>query len=138
MIRAYAAAAAVLVLLALLAGAYTKGRNDGRAVQAAEYAQERADNAKQAEVEREHAAAVTAAIQATREAAQQGAADAIAQIQIQHQTIRQRVEREIVEKPVFRDRDCDVPDGILQLINAALANRAAPADAERAADGVVP
>lgn len=138
MIRLYAGLAGVLLLLALLAGVYGKGRSDGRAVQAAEHAQERADAAQQAELEREHAAAVTAAIQATREAAQQGAADAIAQIQIQHQTIRQRVEREIVEKPVFRDRDCDVPDGILQLVNAALANRAAPEGAERADQGLVP
>lgn len=125
--RAYGILALVIVLAGTHAGAYLKGRGDGRAVQTQDYASERADAARALEAEREHAAQVATAIQATRDAAQQGAADAIAQIQIQHQTIRQRVEREIVEKPVFRDRDCDVPDSILQLVNAALANRAAGA-----------
>lgn len=136
--RGYALLALAFVLAGTHTLAYLGGRSDGRAVQAQEYVSERAEAARALEAEREHAAQVAAAIQATREAAHQGAADAIAQIQIQHQTIRQRVEREIVEKPVFRDRDCDVPDGILQLINAALANRAAPAGTERAVEGVLP
>ena len=42
-LRAYAAIAAALSVLAMLAGAYAKGRDDGYAVQAAEYAQERAE-----------------------------------------------------------------------------------------------
>lgn len=137
MIRAYAVIGAVLVLAALIVCAYGIGRADGRAVQAAEYADEQDEQRKLAEIERAHAAQVVEAIRQTREQAQQGAADAIAGIQITHQTIKQRVEREIVRLP--SGDDCRIPDSILQLVNAALAgDRAAAADAVRAADDGVP
>ena len=66
----------------------------------------------------------------TRAIALRTAADAIAQIQITHSTIRQAVEREIVEKPVYRD-ECKHSDRVMQLINAALAGtNVAAADRE--------
>lgn len=48
---------------------------------------------------------------------QQSTADAIAQIRVTNRTIRQEVQREIVEKPVFRD--CRSGDASLQLYNTA-------------------
>lgn len=53
-------------------------------------------------------------------AAQEAAATEIAKIQIRHTTIQQKVQRETIENPVYRD--CrHSPDG-LQLANQALAN----------------
>lgn len=51
-------------------------------------------------------------------AAQAAAAAEIAKIEIRHTTIKQKVQRETIEKPVYRD--CrHSPDG-LQLVNQAL------------------
>lgn len=124
MIRLYAAAGAALVLLALLAGAYTKGRGDGRAVQAAEYATERATAAQEAEQERQ---ALQAALDArTAELAKrtQEAADAVAEIRTEYLPGKTVIRREVVERPVFRD--CRVGDGMRNTLNAALAGRPVP------------
>jgi hypothetical protein len=53
----------------------------------------------------------------TVEAAQLGAAKAIAKLEIKNVTIRQAIQREIVEKPVFRD--CRSGDAAVRLLNAA-------------------
>lgn len=53
-------------------------------------------------------------------AAQEAAANEIAKIQIRHTTIQQKVQRETIEKPVYRD--CRHSPGGLQLANQALAN----------------
>lgn len=58
--------------------------------------------------------------QASRKA-QEAAAEAISQIKIEHKTIQRRVEREVLEKPVYRA--CSHDDDSLQLINSALANK---------------
>jgi hypothetical protein len=92
-----------LSVLLLTGGAYIKGRQDGAAIQ-------RADQAEVLELARQ-----------VRDEAQRGAAAAIAQIEIKHTTIRQQLEREIHEKPVYRD--CQHDAGGLQRINAALTGR---------------
>lgn len=57
--------------------------------------------------------------------AQEGAAGEIAKIKVVNQVNRQVLEREIVEKPVYRD--CrNTADGV-RAINAALENRPLPA-----------
>lgn len=134
--RLYAAAGAVLVLLALLSGAYLKGRGDGRAVQAADYAQERAAAAAAAQSQR---AALQQAIDAQRaelEKRHQEGADDIAAIKIVHLPGRVEIQRRTVEVPVYRD--CVAEQRVLELVNAARAGRPASADALRAADGVLP
>lgn len=103
----YALLAAGLLWVASLAGTaawfYGAGRDS-----------EKAD---QAEIDRARAE--------TREAAQQGAAAAISQIEIKHTTIRQRVETQIREKPVYRD--CRHEPGVLLDINEAITGRREPA-----------
>lgn len=84
-------------------GAYIKGRTDGGAIA-------RADQAEVIELARK-----------VRDDAQRGAAEAIAAIEVKHVTLRQTLEREIHEKPVYRD--CRHDDGSLQRINAALTGR---------------
>lgn len=124
MIRLYAAAGAALVLLALLAGAYTKGRGDGRAVQAAEYATERATAAQEAEQERQ---ALQAALDArTAELAKrtQEAADAVEHVRTEYLPGKTIVRREVVEVPAYRD--CRVTGSVRDAINGALAGRPVP------------
>lgn len=55
------------------------------------------------------------------EKAQQAAAREIAKIEIRHTTIRQKVQREITERPVYRNCSHS-PDG-LRLVNQALSSR---------------
>lgn len=69
---------------------------------------------------------VQSTIEATREAARQGAADEIAKIKPRNVTIRQEVEREIVENVVYRD--CRVPAGGVQLVNEAATGQSARKD----------
>lgn len=87
----------------LTGGAYVKGRSDGSAIA-------RADQADVLELARK-----------VRDDAQRGAAEAIARIEIRHTTIRQQLEREIHERPVYRD--CRHDAGSLQRINAAITGR---------------
>jgi hypothetical protein len=78
--------------------------------------------------EREIAAeAVDAAINAS--------AQAISAIKVQHRTITQEVERDVIEKPVYRDPGCRHDADSLQRLNAALTGAARP---EPAGSGVVP
>lgn len=88
-----------LVAIAALIGAYFFGRHDGKEIEIA----------KQAKAEE--------IVKQSREAMQQAAAEAIAQITVKHQTIRAEVQREVVEKPVYRD--CRADDSILHSLNAA-------------------
>lgn len=78
------------------------------------------------------AADIEAARVATREAAQQGAADAISKIEVRNVTVRQALQREIIEKPVFRD--CRSGPAAVQLLNRA----AGIEPVEPAGSGVMP
>lgn len=71
-----------------------------------------------------------AIIQAAVDAAIRTSAEAIRDIKIINRTIQQKVEREIQTNTVFRD--CRLPDGVRDNINAAIAARPDPA-----ASGVV-
>lgn len=93
--------AAVLAFVLSVGGAYVWGRHDGNKIQEAE----------QARVDRMATEAFNAAQKAT--------ASEIAKIKIVNSTVVQKLEREIYEKPVYRE--CvNTPDGMLA-INAALA-----------------
>jgi hypothetical protein len=107
----YAYFAIAAILATALGASYLKGREDGR-------------DSEQAQLARE-----ASLVAVTRAVALRSAAEAIAQIQVTHSTIRQAVEREIVEKPVYRD-ECKHSDRVMQLINAALAGGVAPADSQ--------
>jgi hypothetical protein len=101
----------VLLFVGAVGGAYVVGRIDGRALEAGERDRQTALIAE-----------VTAAMQET-------AAKAIQGIEVQHVTVRERVQTEIREKPVYRD--CrNTPDG-MQLINAAITGSAAEPAADR-------
>ena len=75
-------------------------------------------------------ALIDATAAATRAAAASATAQAIGKIRVQHQTIRTEVEREIVERPVYRE--CRHAAGVVRDINAALGatagSDAAPGD----------
>lgn len=78
-----------------------------------------AEIASQAREDRYAAVAVQQAASAT--------AAAISKIKVQHRTVRQEVEREIIERPVYRDPLCSHSPEQLQRINAAITGRAEPA-----------
>ena len=96
--------AALLTILGAFTGGYVKGRSDA--------------NSNCAE-------ARTLILEAAQEA-QKAAAAEIAKIEIRHTTIRQKVQREITEKPVYRECGHS-PDGV-RLVNQALSNGANGAD----------
>lgn len=98
-----------------LAGAYVKGRSDGRAIEVAE-------RATIEEVARE-----------SREAAIQAAAEQIAKISVTHTTIRQKAEVVTREIPVYRD--CANHPDVIGLLDAARANQS---PSESAGDRIVP
>lgn len=113
------AARAWLILGALLVGAiggaYVKGRSDGRALEFAE-------RATMDEVAR-----------VAREAAMEGAAEKIAQIEVRNVTIRQKLETEIREKPVYRD--CLADRRVLDTVNEAITGNSAAGSGELPAAG---
>lgn len=100
---------ALLLAAATSFGAYITGRHDGRAAELATQARE------------DRAAAVAGA------AAASAAAEAITQIEVKHVTIRQQLETQVREVPVFRD--CHAPADSVRRLNAAItgADEAAPA-----------
>ncbi|OWQ92043.1 hypothetical protein CDN99_06705 [Roseateles aquatilis] len=93
---------------ALAGGAYWQGRQDGRDSQLAEAARD----------------TVVAAI--ASEAAASAAAEAISKITVTHRTIRQELQRDIVEKPVYRDPDCRTGSDSLRRFNSAIPGSAQP------------
>jgi len=72
--------------------------------------------------ERQANKAATLVMEARQQAAL-GAADAIAKIEVRNVTIRQKTEREILERPVYRD--CRADDRVFALTNEALTGRSA-------------
>jgi hypothetical protein len=100
MIGPYAMLAAGISLTLLITGAYLKGKGDGIEQQQGTEAREEL------------------LVKKGIEAGQKGAAEAIAKIELKQVTIRQRVETEIREKPVYRD--CQHSADVLRDINAAL------------------
>lgn len=88
------------IILALVTGAYIYGRHDGRQLAEA------------------HQLQLAEVAKTAQEAASRSAAEAIAKIEVRHITIRQEIQREILEKPVYRD--CRHDDVGLSLVNEAL------------------
>lgn len=113
----YFAAVGVAVVLASYAGTFYVGADYGenKALARAASTQEIADSA--------------------AEKSAQIAAQAISGIEIKHQTINQKVIREIQNNPVYVD--CRHTDGVLRALNEALTGRpnTAPAVGVPAADG---
>ncbi len=84
--------------------------------------------------ERDQLAAAIVSIQQDQQDARQisqGLQEALAGLRPQFTTIRNEVQREIVEKPVYRDLGCALPDGGRLRLDAAIdaANRAGRLDA---------
>jgi hypothetical protein len=97
-------AAASVGIIAAGIGGYIYGRSDGVMIQKAEQL----------------------AAEASREEALSQVAEIVSKMQVVNKTITQRVERETIEKPVYRD--CvNTADG-MHLINQALTGRSGPAD----------
>ena len=93
-----------------LASSYVKGRSDGRALEIAQRA------------------TLEEVARVAREAAIQGAAEKIAQIEVKHVTVRQKLETEIREKPVYRD--CTASQRVLDTVNEAITGYPAPSAGE--------
>jgi len=113
----WAILAIVLAAGAMTGGAYMRGREDGENKIVAQQAREDAIAAK------------------ATEAAASAAAYAISAIKVQHRTIQQEVQRDVIEKPVYRDPGCMHDADSLRRINAALTGVASP---EPAGSGVMP
>lgn len=111
----WALLAAVIAWLASTGGAYFYGRSDGRAIEAGTQAREN----KVAEV------ATQAAVLAS--------AKAIAAIEVKNVTVKQRVETEIREKPVYRE--CVHDQRVLDDINRSLTGAEPAGDRELPAAG---
>ena len=75
-----------------------------------------------------------AVAQIASEAAASAAAAAISQIKVTNRTIQNEVQRDVIEKPVYRDAGCRHDADSLQRINAALAGTRP----EPAGGGLVP
>jgi hypothetical protein len=101
-------------LTAVIAGIYFEGKRSGKSECA------------------EKAALVREAAQAAADSAASAAAKAIAGIKVQNRTVYSEVQRDVIEKPVYRD--CEHPAGQLQRINAALTGE----QPEPAGRGLVP
>ncbi len=107
--------AGLVLAAALTGGAYRQGREDGEAKIEAQQARENSIAAK------------------ATEAAASAAARAISAIKVQNRTITQEVQREVIDRPVYRD--CLHSPDQLRNINAALTGASVP---EPAGSGVVP
>lgn len=99
-VRTWALAILGALLVGAIAGAYVKGRSDGKALILAQQARE-----DQIRFE-------------TLQLAQQAAAEEIAKIEVKNVTIRQKLETEIREKPVYRD--CLADQRVLDTVNEAI------------------
>lgn len=98
----------LLALLGAAGGAYWQGRQDGRDEQLAKSQRDEQ------------------LVQQASDAAASAAADAISKITVTHRTIRQELQRDIVEKPVYRDPDCRTGADSLQRFNSAIPGAAQP------------
>lgn len=104
----------VLAFAAATGAAYVQGRSDGRDKCVAETARD------------ERVTQIASA------AAAASAAEAISRIEVRHATVRQTIEREIVEKPVFRD--CRSGADAVRLFNSTLDPAASAASAPGAGE----
>lgn len=62
----------------------------------------------------------------TADAAASAAAVAISKISVTHRTIRQELQRDIVEKPVYRDPDCRTGTDSLRRFNSGIPGASQP------------
>lgn len=99
---------ALLLALAGAGGAYWQGRQDGR-------------DAELAEAVRDQQVAKIASDAATRAVAQ-----GLSGMKVVNRTIQNEVQRDVIEKPVYRDAACRHDADSLQRINAALTGAAGP------------
>lgn len=102
--------AAILALAGAVGGAYIKGRSDGKAVEIA------------------HRATLEEVAKVAREASAQASAEAIAKIEVKNVTIKQQLETQIREKPVYRD--CFADQRVLDTVNEAITGNPAPGAGE--------
>lgn len=105
MLNPWAIVVALVTLGGALTGTYIKGRGDGADSVIARQARD-----DQVRME-------------TLQLAQQGAAEAIAAIEIKHVTVRQKLETQLVEKPVYRE--CSADDRVWSLTNEAITGQPA-------------
>lgn len=115
MMMPYLLGGGAIALMLSLGGGYLLGRSDGRALERAEHEQV--------------SAAVELAAQKTREVV----AGEIAKIEVKNVYTTQKLERETVEKPVYRE--CVHSDDAYSLLNYSLT---APEDRQDVGDLVLP
>lgn len=110
----YALLAIVVATVAALGGSYLKGRSDGGTVASARY--ERHIASQTAEAARKN----TGIVKQDQELIVAKTVDK-EKIQVIYRTIREQMDAEIIEVPIYRDRACSVPADGLRLIAAAAA-----------------
>lgn len=98
-----------------LTGAYVKGRSDGRALEVAERA------------------TLEEVARVARESAIQAAGEKIAKIEVKHVTMRQQLETQIREKPVYVN--CRADQRVLDTVNEAITGDPAASKSELPAAG---
>lgn len=104
-----------MIVAAAIGGAYVKGRSDGRALEVAERA------------------TLEEVARVARDAAIQAAGEKIAKIEVKHVTLRQTLETEIREKPVYRN--CFADQRVLDTVNEAITGDIATSSGELPAAG---
>jgi hypothetical protein len=115
-LRLWIVLACALAICGSIAGAYVKGRGDGRSAILASQASE--DRVRME----------------TLQLAQQAAAEEISKIEIRNVTIRGRVEREVRVEP--RYVDCKQTTEVFQLIQDAISGRLSAVDATQSSHGL--
>lgn len=100
----------VLAAIVAIGGAYLQGRSDGL------------DKCEAAQARDERVALIAST------AAAASAAEAISKIGVKHETIRQTLEREVIEKPVYRD--CHSGMAAVRVFNSAIESATAASGAD--------
>lgn len=106
---------AILALLGMMAGGFISGELHGR-----KSAKEHIEALKAHDAE---------LIQSATKESERVTVAAISTIQVQHVTVRQTLEKQIVDRPVYRE--CRNDDDVLQIINQAITGKTGSPAAQR-------
>ena len=132
MIRPYMILAVLIGLIATHSGVYLKGHKAGAVREVAKCQAQQLQDAQDASRALESLQQQLREREAKWVRQQQEAADAVAQVRVEYLPSKVIVKREVVREP--RYRDCVVPPGMRDTLNAALAGRPVPGAADIGTD----
>ncbi len=119
--KPYVALIAIIAICALTGAAFVKGIGIGRKSEAARWQADLIESQQKAAKQAEAARATIAALEATKHENLIKGGEDIEQIRIVQAPARIEIQKQIVERAVYRD--CRVDDGMLKLVNDARAGR---------------